>query len=163
MRKAIYPGTFDPVTFGHIDLIKRSLEVFDYLIVAVAGNPRKKPLFSKKERIQMLKLATKDLKKVVVDGFDGLVTDYANKKKTNIILRGIRAFSDFEYEFQMALTNRKLLPEIETMFMMPSEEYSYFSSKLIKEATALGGNVSSFVPDFVARKLKHKLSRSKNR
>ena len=157
MKKAIYPGTFDPVTFGHIDLIKRALEIFDHLVVAVASSSLKKPLFSKKERIEMLKKATKDLKQVVIDDFNGLVTDYAKKKGINVILRGIRAFSDFEYEFQMALTNRKLMPDIETMFLMPSQEYSYFSSKLIKEAASLGGDITSFVPDFVAEELKKRL------
>ena len=157
MKKAIYPGTFDPVTFGHIDLIKRALEIFDHLVVAVAGSSLKKPLFSKEERIEMLKEATKGLKRVIVDDFNGLVTDYAREKGTNVILRGIRAFSDFEYEFQMALTNRKLMSDIETMFLMPSQQYSYFSSKLIKEAAGLGGDISSFVPDFVAEKLKKRL------
>ncbi len=157
MKKAIYPGTFDPVTFGHIDLIKRALEIFDHLVVAVASSSLKKPLFSKKERVEMLKEATKGLKRVIVDDFNGLVTDYARGKGTTVILRGIRAFSDFEYEFQMALTNRKLMSDIETMFLMPSQEYSYFSSKLIKEAAGLGGDISSFVPDFVAEKLKKRL------
>ena len=157
MKKAIYPGTFDPVTFGHIDLIKRALEIFDGLIVAVADNSRKKTLFSKEERVGMLKKATAGLEGVIVDDFSGLVTNYAKKKKIDVILRGIRAFSDFEYEFRMALTNRKLMPDIETMFLMPSEEYSYFSSNLIKEAASLGGDVSSFVPDFVAQELKKRL------
>ena len=157
MKKAIYPGTFDPVTYGHIDLIKRALEIFDGLIVAVTTSPRKKTLFSKEERVGMLKKATVGLEGVTVDEFNGLVTNYARKKKIDVILRGIRAFSDFEYEFQMALTNRKLMPDIETMFLMPSQEYSYFSSSLIKEAASLGGNVSSFVPNFVAQELKKRL------
>ena len=158
MKKAIYPGTFDPVTLGHIDLIKRALEIFDGLIVAVASNPSKKPLFSKEERVRMLKEATVGLEGLIVDDFSGLVTSYAKKKKIDVILRGIRAFSDFEYEFQMALTNRKLMPNIETMFLMPSQEYSYFSSNLIKEAAGMGGDVSSFVPSFVAQELKKRLN-----
>ncbi|MEA3328546.1 MAG: pantetheine-phosphate adenylyltransferase [Candidatus Omnitrophota bacterium] len=161
MKKAIYAGTFDPVTFGHIDLIKRALEMFDHLVVAVASSSRKGTLFSKKERIRMLKKATRNLKKVTVDGFDGLMIDYAREKKINIILRGLRAFSDFEYEFQMVLTNRKLLPKIETVFMMPREDYSYFSSKLIKEIAELNGNVTAFVPDFVARELKKRIYNGK--
>jgi pantetheine-phosphate adenylyltransferase len=154
MKKAIYPGTFDPVTFGHIDLIKRALTIFDHLIIAVAVSSQKKTLFSKEERIQMLKKATRNLKGVTIDNFDELIIDYARKKKVKVILRGLRAFSDFEYEFQMVLTNRKLSPELETVFMMPKEDYSYFSSKLIKEIAALGGNLNGFVPDFVAKELK---------
>ena len=161
MKKAIYPGTFDPVTFGHIDLIKRALEIFDYLVIAVASNPRKGTLFSREERVQMLKKATRNLKRVTVDNFDGLIINYAKKKKINIILRGLRAFSDFEYEFQMVLTNRKLSPKIETTFMMPSENYSYFSSKLIKEIAEVGGDIRGFVPGFVAVELKKRIGLKK--
>ena len=160
-QKAIYPGSFDPVTYGHIDLIKRAQEIFSEVIVAVAHNPSKKPLFSVEERVEMIKKATADLKGVVVDDFDSLVVDYARKKKINVIIRGLRMISDFEYEFQMALTNRKLSPDIETIFLMPQESYSYFSSKLLKEAACLGADLSSFVPGFVGKALKKKLRASK--
>jgi pantetheine-phosphate adenylyltransferase len=127
------------------------------VIVAVAHNPHKKPLFSVKERIEMLKKATQDLKGIVIDDFDGLVVDYARKQKAKVLIRGLRMISDFEYEFQMALTNRRLSPHIETIFLMPQESYSYLSSKLLKEAASLGADLSSFVPDFVEKALKKKL------
>ncbi|MDD4939607.1 MAG: pantetheine-phosphate adenylyltransferase [Candidatus Omnitrophica bacterium] len=156
-QKAIYPGSFDPVTYGHIDLIKRAQDIFPELTVAVAHNPQKKPLFSVKERVEMLKEATKDFRGVTVTDFDGLVIDYASRLKANVLIRGLRMISDFEYEFQMALTNRKLNPHIETIFLMPQESYSYLSSKLLKEAASLGADLSSFVPDFVKEALKKKL------
>src|SRR3989338_119758 len=155
--KVVYPGTFDPVTYGHIDLIKRALKIFDTVIIAVANNADKRPLFSAEERIEMLKKATKGMKGVVIEGFDGLDINYVRSKGSVIMVRGLRMLSDFEYEFQMALTNRKLAPDIETIFMMPSESYSYLSSKLIKEACALGADVKSFVPSFVAKALSQKL------
>jgi len=154
---AIYPGTFDPVTYGHIDLIKRAQEIFPELIVAVAHNPHKSPIFSLEERVAMLKQATAGLKGVEISQFDGLVVDFARKHKAKVLIRGLRMISDFEYEFQMALTNRKLSPDIETIFLMPQESYSYFSSKLLKEAASLGADLSSFVPDFVEKALKKKL------
>lgn len=156
---AIYPGTFDPVTYGHIDLIKRAQEIFSEVVVAVAHNPHKKPLFSIKERVAMLKKATADFKGVVITDFDGLVVDYARKHKSKVLIRGLRMISDFEYEFQMALTNRKFSPDIETIFLMPQESYSYLSSKLLKEAASLGADLSCFVPDFVEKALKRKLRR----
>lgn len=156
-QTAIYPGTFDPITYGHIDLIKRAQEIFPEVIVAVAHNPHKKPLFSVKERIQMLKKAAGGLKGVTISDFDGLVIDYAHKHKAKVLIRGLRMLSDFEYEFQMALTNRKLSPDIETIFLMPQECYSYLSSKLLKEAASLGADLSSFVPSFVEKALKEKL------
>lgn len=156
-QKAIYPGSFDPVTYGHIDLIERAQEIFSEVIVAVAHNPHKKPLFSVKERIDMLKEATKELKNIVIDDFDSLVVDYAAKHKAHVLIRGLRMISDFEYEFQMALTNRKLNPHIETIFLMPHESYSYLSSKLLKEAASLGADLSAFVPDFIGEALKKKL------
>lgn len=156
-QKAIYPGSFDPVTYGHIDLIERAQEIFSEVIVAVAHNPHKKPLFSVKERIDMLKEATKELKNIVIDDFDGLVVDYAAEHKARVLIRGLRMISDFEYEFQMALTNRKLNPHIETIFLMPHESYSYLSSKLLKEAASLGADLSAFVPDFIGEALKKKL------
>ena len=158
-QRAIYPGTFDPITYGHLDLIKRSHEIFPDLIVAVASNPHKKPLFSLKERVSMLKKATAGFKGVEIAEFDSLVIDYAHKRKAKVLIRGLRMISDFEYEFQMALTNRKLSPDIETIFLMPQESYSYISSKLLKEASSLGADISSFVPDFVAKALKDKLGR----
>ncbi|MBM3244937.1 MAG: pantetheine-phosphate adenylyltransferase [Candidatus Omnitrophica bacterium] len=155
-QKALYPGSFDPVTYGHIDLIKRAVEVFGELIVAVAHNPHKRPLFSVKERVCMLKRATEDINGVSVVDFDGLVVDYARKHKTKVLIRGLRMISDFEYEFQMALTNRKFNAQVETIFLMPHESYSYISSKLLKEASSLGADLSSFVPDFVEKALKNK-------
>ena len=160
-QAAIYPGTFDPLTNGHIDLIKRAREIFSEVIVAVAANPSKKPLFDLKERVAMLKKATVDLKGVEVVDFDGLVVDFARKQKSKVLVRGIRMISDFEYEFQMTLTNRKLAGDIETIFLMPHESYSYLSSKLLKETAALGADLSSFVPDFVEKALKEKLSAKK--
>ena len=160
-QKAVYPGSFDPVTYGHIDLIKRALEIFSEVTVAVAHNPRKGPLFSVAERVAMLKKATKDLDGVKVVDFDGLVIDYATRQKAKVLIRGLRMISDFEYEFQMALTNRKLAPHIETIFLMPQESYSYLSSKLLKEAASLGADMSAFVPDFVEKALKKKLAKSR--
>ncbi|MFA5164656.1 MAG: pantetheine-phosphate adenylyltransferase [Candidatus Omnitrophota bacterium] len=156
-NKAVYPGTFDPVTFGHIDLIKRALKIFDTVIIAVAHNADKGPLFGVEERIAMLRQATGGMKGVVIESFDGLAVDYVRKKGSVVMVRGLRMLSDFEYEFQMALTNRKLGQDIETIFMMPSESYSYLSSKLIKEAFALGADVKDFVPPFVAKALAKKL------
>ena len=160
-QKAIYPGTFDPVTYGHIDLIKRTLEIFPEIIVAVAHNPYKKPLFNIKERVALLKKATGSLDGVEVRDFNGLVVEYARKHKIRVLIRGLRMISDFEYEFQMALTNRKLAPDIETIFLMPQESYSYLSARLLKETVSLGADLSCFVPDFVEKALKSKLRRNK--
>ena len=156
---AIYPGTFDPITYGHIDLIKRACSIFPQVIVAVAHNPQKEPLFSLKERKEFVNKATQDIKGIVIDDFDGLVVEYARRKGVKVIIRGLRMISDFEYEFQMALTNRKLTPDIETIFMMPQEGYSYLSSKLLKEIASLGGDLSAFVPSFVQDALRKKLRR----
>ena len=158
-QKAIYPGTCDPVTYGHIDLIKRAQEIFSEVLVAVAANPQKKPLLSVKERVSMLKKATSGMPGVTVVDFNGLIVDYARKQKAKVLIRGLRMISDFEYEFQMALTNRKLAPDIETIFLMPHESYSYVSSKLLKEVVMLGADISSFVPDFVSRGLRARLKR----
>ena len=158
-QKAVYPGSFDPVTYGHIDLIRRAQEIFPELIVAVAHNSPKKPLFTIRERISMLKKATADIPGVIIDDFDNLVVDYARKKKAHVLVRGVRMISDFEYEFQMALTNRKLSPDIETIFLMPHESYSYLSSKLLKEASSLGANLSAFIPAFVEDALRKKIKR----
>ncbi len=154
---AIYPGTFDPVTNGHIDIIERCSKLFDQVIVAILINPDKEPLFTVEERKKMLQDVTRTrLKNVVIDTFDGLLVEYAMKKKAKVIVRGIRAISDYEYELQMALMNRRLEPRIETVFMMPAEAYSYVSSKLIREIVVLGGSVHGLVPDFVERKLEAK-------
>ena len=155
--RAIYPGSFDPVTYGHIDLIKRACHIFPEVIIAIAHNPQKNPLFTVKERTNFLKKATSGISGVVIDDFDSLVIDYARKKGVRILIRGLRMISDFEYEFQMALTNRKLAPDIETIFLMPQEDYCYLSAKLLKEAVSLGADISCFVPDFVYQALKDKL------
>ncbi|MFC1624489.1 pantetheine-phosphate adenylyltransferase [Candidatus Omnitrophota bacterium] len=157
MKKiAIYPGSFDPVTYGHLDIIKRALKIFDKVIVAVAHNAEKGPLFDVAERVSLLKKALKGIKKVEVDDFDDLVVEYTKRKKAGVVIRGLRMISDFEYEFQMALTNRKLSGDIETIFMMPSETYSYLSSKLIKEVASLGASLKGFVPNFVEKAIKEK-------
>ena len=155
--RAIYPGTFDPVTYGHIDLIQRARRIFDEVIVAVAHNPSKHPLFSEEERVTLLRKATRSMRGVVVDQFDSLVVDYVRRKHTRVVIRGLRMLSDFEYEFQMALTNRKLSDAVETIFMMPSESYAYVSARLIKEAGGFGADLSAFVPRFVAQALHRKL------
>ena len=155
--RAIYPGTFDPVTYGHIDLIKRARKIFDEVIVAVAHNPGKSPLFSVEERVALLERATRSLRGVVIDHFDSLVVEYVRRKGARVMIRGLRMLSDFEYEFQMTLTNRKLRRDVETIFMMPSEAYAYVSARLIKEAAALGANLSAFVPPFVAKALREKV------
>ncbi len=156
-NRAVYPGTFDPVTYGHIDLIKRARKIFDEVIVAVAHNPGKGPLFSVEERVGLLRQATRAMRGVLVDHFDSLVVDYVRKRRARVTIRGLRMLSDFEYEFQMALTNRKLDPEVETIFMMPSESYAYISARLIKEAAALGADLSAFVPPGVASAMRNKL------
>jgi pantetheine-phosphate adenylyltransferase len=160
-QKAIYPGSFDPVTYGHIDLIQRAQKIFETVIVAVAHNSQKKPLFSIRERVDMLKKATADMDGVIIEDFDSLVVDYARKQNIGVIIRGLRMVSDFEYEFQMALTNRKLSREVETIFLMPSEQYSYFSSRLLKETALLGADLSSFLPKDVERRLREKLLNKK--
>ena len=153
---AVYPGTFDPITNGHIDLVERSLGIFDEVIIALAPNPKKIPLFTTDERIEMIKTATKGLRNVKIDIFNGLLVDYAKKRNARAIIRGLRAVSDFEYEFQMALMNRRLNNKIETVFLMPSEEYSYLTSSIIKEIAAFKGSVNGLVPKVVANKLKEK-------
>ena len=154
---AIYPGSFDPPTNGHLDLVERGSKIFDELVVAILRNPEKSPLFSIGERRKMLDELTGDFKNVRVDVFDGLTVDYAARVKASAVLRGIRALSDYEYELQMALMNRKLRPELETVFMMPAEKYSYLSSRLVREVARLGGDVSKLVPELVEQRLKEKL------
>ncbi|MFH1691492.1 MAG: pantetheine-phosphate adenylyltransferase [Candidatus Omnitrophota bacterium] len=156
-QKAIYPGTFDPVTNGHIDVVNRAVKLFDEVLVAVAPNSQKAPLFSVQERVDFLKRTFKGMDSVKVVSFEGLVVDFARKSNVSIVIRGLRMLSDFEYEFQMALTNRKLADDIETIFLMPSESYSYVSSKLLKEAAKMGADLSYFLPSFVERALKEKM------
>lgn len=153
---AIYPGSFDPVTNGHLDLIARGAKIFDRLIVAVLRNTEKEPLFAVAERLEMLREATSRWNNVEVDVFEGLLVEYARKKNAQVVLRGIRAISDYEYELQMALMNRKLEPKLETVFMMPAETYSYLSSKLVKEVFRLGGDISNLVPASVLDRLRAK-------
>ncbi|MCM8794861.1 MAG: pantetheine-phosphate adenylyltransferase [Candidatus Omnitrophica bacterium] len=153
LQRAVYPGTFDPVTNGHIDLIKRAMALFDEVVIGVAVHSGKDALFSVDERVDFVKRATRQWRAVKVLSFDGLVVDFARRHKACVIIRGLRMLTDFEYEFQMALTNRALDPGMETVFMMPSAEYSYLSSRLIKQAAALGADVNKFVPPFVARDL----------
>jgi pantetheine-phosphate adenylyltransferase len=155
---AIYPGSFDPVTNGHLDLIERGGKMFDLVIVAVLKNTEKQPLFSVDERVEMLREVTKQWPGVEVDVFEGLLVDYARKRGAGVILRGIRAISDYEYELQMALMNRKLEPRLETVFMIPGETYSYLSSRLVREIAQFGGPLDGFVPPVVEQRLRAKVS-----
>ncbi len=156
MKIAIYPGSFDPITNGHLDLIKRGLQLFDQLLVAIADNPDKKPLFSAKERLEMVKVAVEGLERIKAVLFTGLLADLAKEIEASAIIRGVRAVSDFEFEFQLALMNRKLAPKTETVFLIPSEKYTYLSSNLIKDVARFNGNINQFVPEIVERKLKQK-------
>jgi pantetheine-phosphate adenylyltransferase len=155
---AIYPGSFDPVTNGHLDLIERGAKLFDRLIVAVLQNLDKDPLFALSERLEMLREVTRPWPNVEVDVFEGLLVEFARQKRAQVILRGIRALSDYEYELQMALMNRKLEPKIETVFMMPAEAYSYLSSRLVREIARLGGSLKDMVPPRVEERLRAKFS-----
>lgn len=154
---AVYPGTFDPVTNGHIDIIRRALDIFPRVVVGVAVVTGKETLFPVEERTEMLRRATRKWRSVRVEPFDDLAVAFAKRQGSRVIIRGLRMLSDFEYEFQMALTNRRLTPMVETVFLMPSAEFSYLSSRLIKEAVSLGADAGGFVPDFVARRLKERL------
>jgi pantetheine-phosphate adenylyltransferase len=154
---AVYPGTFDPVTNGHLDIIKRGSRLFGRVIVAILRNPDKEPLFSVAARAQMVRDAVADLGNVTVDAFEGLLVDYARSRDAKVIVRGLRAVSDFEYELQMAMMNRKMNDEVETVFMMPSESYSYVSSRLVREVAMLGGRIDHLVPPEVARALAERL------
>jgi pantetheine-phosphate adenylyltransferase len=156
MTIAIYPGSFDPPTNGHLDIIRRGVKIFDELVVAVADNPARPTLFSKEERVEMIRESIRGLKGVGVDAFDGLIVDFVKKRKAHVILRGIRTVSDFEYEYQMALTNRTFAAEIETAFIITREEFSFVSSRLIKEAASLGGDISAFVPKEVEKWVRKK-------
>lgn len=155
--RALYPGTFDPPTNGHVDLIQRGSKLFDHLIVAVLNNPGKNPLFTVAERVEMLEECTRPLGNVSVSTFDGLMVEFARRQGASAVLRGIRAISDYEYELQMALMNRKLQPSLETVFMMPAEQYSYLSSRLVREIAQLGGSIKSLVPEIVEQRLREKL------
>ena len=161
--RGVYPGTFDPVTYGHIDLIERALTIFDEVVVAVAHeSPDKTPLFTVKERVALLRKATASMGgRVTVEDFHGLVVDYARQKKASAMIRGVRMISDFEYEFQMALTNRKICNEIQTIFLMPHESYVYISSRLVKQLAVLGGDISSFVPKFVLEATREKYKKKR--
>ncbi len=157
-RRAVYPGTFDPPTYGHVDIVRRALQVVDEVVVAVVFNPQKdSALFSPQERMEMFREILRDEgKRVIIDSFHGLLVDYVEKMKATILVRGLRAVSDFDYEFQMALMNRHIKPQIETIFLMTSEAYFYVASRLVREVSSLGGNVGGLVPKAVARQLKKK-------
>ena len=156
IKKAVYPGSFDPITNGHVDIIHRGLEIFDQILIAVLENPKKRSLFSTKERVTMIQEIFAENENIEVKSFHGLLVDFANTNESKMIIRGMRAISDFEYEFQMALMNRKLDPDIETLFMMPSLNYSFLSSRLVKEVSMLGGCLEGLVPGEVGDKLRDK-------
>ncbi len=153
---AVYPGTFDPITYGHIDVVERAAQLFDRVIVLVAHNTSKAPLFSDDERIAMIREVFHRHRNITVEGFDGLLVDYARMRKASVVIRGLRAVSDFEIEFQMALTNRKMSGDLETIFLVPREQYSYLNSTIVREIARLGGDVSDFVPASVRRRLERK-------
>lgn len=156
VNRAIYPGSFDPVTLGHLDIIHRAGQVFDSVIVAVAHSESKSPLFDPEERIAMIREAARDLPGVTVKSFDGLLVEFARREEAFVVIRGLRAVSDFEFEFQMALMNRRLEPRLETIFLTPQEEYTFLSSRIVKEVARMGGDVTPFVPTAVARRLTEK-------
>jgi pantetheine-phosphate adenylyltransferase len=158
-RLAIFPGSFDPITNGHVDIILRSAHLFERILVAVLVNQEKKPLFTPDERIEIIRDVFSEYPNIAVDTFDGLLVDYARKRRASVIIRGIRAVSDYEYEFQMALMNRHLEPSLETVFMMPAEQYTYLSSRLIKEVFSLGGQVTGLVPPAVETWMRRKHGR----
>ncbi len=160
MKIAVYPGTFDPITNGHLDIVKRAAKLFDNVIVAVSTHPQKTPLFSVAERVELIEGAVSKLKNVEVDSFNGLLVRYAKSKNADALIRGLREISDFEYEFQMALMNRKQMPDIETVFLMPNENYIYINSTIIKELAVLDGEIQCFLPENVVDKLKNKVKQS---
>ena len=158
MRRAIYPGSFDPITNGHLDVIERAAKLFDQVIVAVAVNDQKQSLFTAEERVRLIEKGVKDLPNVTVASFSGLLVEFARRQSANAVVRGLRAVSDFEFEFQMALMNRKLDEQIETIFLMPAEQYTYLSSRIVKEVSRFGGNIQPFVPECVQKALELKLT-----
>ena len=157
MKAAIYPGSFDPVTFGHLDVIRRAASIFDELTVSVLNNTQKTPLFSVEERVKMLREATKELKNVKVVEFEGLLVDFAKAIDAKVVIRGLRAITDFEYELQMTQTNHKLEPDVETLFLTTSIEYSFLSSTTVKEVAAFGGDITQFVPEVVVKEIEEKM------
>ena len=161
MKKAVYPGSFDPLTFGHLDIIKRAAKIFDELTVAVLDNKAKTPLFSVDERVNILKEAVKDIPNVKVESFNGLLIDYAKDKGFHTSIRGLRAITDFEYELQFSQTNRKIMPTVDTIFLTTSLQYAYLSSSIVKEVASYGGDISEFVPGFVAEKIIEKINKKR--
>jgi pantetheine-phosphate adenylyltransferase len=161
MKTAIYPGTFDPITNGHLDIIARAVKMFDKVVVMVARNSGKNPMFNDQERVELIRAVVKKFKNVEVDSFQGLLVEYARKRKATAVLRGLRAISDFEYEFQLALMNRKLNDKVETVFLMPSEKYTYLNSTIVREIARLGGDVREFVPPVVLKAFAEKLRSQK--
>ncbi len=159
-KLAIYPGTFDPITNGHLDIIQRAVNLFDRVIVGVTTNPAKTPLFSADERVEMIQKSVSNLASVAVEHFDGLLMNYAKKKEANVIVRGLRAITDFEFEFQMALVNRRLAEHVVTVFLMPNEKYTYLNSTIVKEVAKFDGDVRSFVPKDVDERLRKKFNQS---
>ena len=157
-KVAVYPGSFDPITNGHLDVIQRAAAMFDRVVIACARNPEKSPMFSPEQRLGLVRAATQHLPNVSVDDFQGLLVEYCRGKGATVVVRGLRAVSDFEFEFQMALMNRKLEPKVETIFLMPKDEYTFISSRLVREIAGLGGDVSKFVPAAVQEALKQKLA-----
>ncbi|TFB12092.1 pantetheine-phosphate adenylyltransferase [Candidatus Marinimicrobia bacterium MT.SAG.3] len=159
MKIAVYPGTFDPITNGHVDIIKRSAKLFDKIIVTVAVNTQKIPLFNLTERAEMIHQVLKNEERIEVDQFDGLIAEYLKRVNASAMIRGLRAVSDFEYEFQMSLMNRKLNPDVETVFLTPAQEYIHLNSTIVKEVASFGGDVSEYVPDYVKAKLQEKFKK----
>jgi pantetheine-phosphate adenylyltransferase len=161
-RIAVFPGSFDPITNGHIDIINRGANIFDEIVVAVVENPGKTPLFSIGERVEMIEKIFADSKNIKVDSFSGLLIDYVRKLGASVVIRGLRVISDFEYEFQMALMNRRLAPDIETLFMMPNETYTYLSSRLVREIASFGGSVNGLVPPLVEERMRRRFKELKD-
>ena len=158
MKTAVCPGSFDPVTFGHLDIIRRAAGMFDRVIVAVMTNAAKQPMFTKEERVEFLRRATAGMENVEIDSFDGLLADYARQKNATVIVKGLRAMSDFEYEFQMALTNKKLNPDLETIFLTTTADYMFLSSSMVKQVAGFGGDISAFVPACIREDISRRLS-----
>ena len=161
MKKGLYPGTFDPITRGHIDIIQRSLKIFDHLIIAVARNEKKRPLFTVEERVDMIRETCKGDSRITVEPFDGLLVNFVKKKNIDVIIRGMRAISDFEYEMQIALTNRKIDEDFETLFLMPSIDYIYLNASVVRELASLGADLQTFVTPYVEDKLREKYPRTR--